>query len=147
MIGYADTSWWISYKCADESNHHRAISIFDRVEEVEIVWTPWQRVEVLNALRQAERASVIAHGKSRAFIRSIEQEVRLGYWQHLEFSWTDAVRTACELSAEHGLKIVIRSMDLFHVAVAIESAAEWFFTFDHDQARLAKEAGLAVFDF
>ena len=26
---------------------------------------------------------------------ALEQEVRLGYWQHVEFSWTDAVRISC----------------------------------------------------
>lgn len=146
MIAYADTSWWLSYKCANDTNHQHALDAFEQVPDAEFIWTPWHRVEVFNSLRQAERAGLIAPGKSRDFIRAIEQEIRLGYWQHLEFSWTDAVRTSCELSAEHGLKVVIRGMDLFHVSVAIETAAELFFTFDNDQAILAKAAGLRVLD-
>ena len=66
-------------------------------------------------------------------------------WPHIEFDWTDAVRTACELSAEHGLRLPVRGMDLFHIAVAIETAAERFLTFDREQAVLAKAAGLHVF--
>lgn len=27
-------------------------------------------------------------------IRALEQEIRLGYWPHVEFSWTDTVRAA-----------------------------------------------------
>jgi len=77
-------------------------------------------------------------------IRSLEQEVRLGYWHHLEFDWTEAVRTACELSAEHSLKLTIRSMDLFHVAIAIEIGADGFVSFDEDQCMLAEEAGLKL---
>ena len=146
MITYADTSWWIACKCSDDINHLKALDTFDRVPDADIIWTPWQRVEIFNSLRQAERSGMVGVGISREFIRAIEQEVRLGYWQHLEFSWTDAVRTACELSAEHGLKMVIRGMDLFHVAVALESAAELFLTFDRDQASLAKEAGLQILD-
>lgn len=146
MIAYADTSWWLSYKCSDDANHERALGTFEQKAELEVIWTPWQRIEVFNSLRQAERAGLIRKGKSREFIRSIEQEVRLGYWQHLEFSWTAAARTACELSAEHGLKLVIRSMDLFHVAVAIETASELFLTYDSDQAVLAKEAGLHLLE-
>lgn len=146
MIAYADTSWWLSYKCSDDANHQRALDTFDRAPDADIIWTPWQRVEVFNSLRQAERGGLIASGKSREFIRAIEQEVRLGYWQHLEFSWTDAVRTACELSAEYGLKLLIRGMDLFHVAVAIETASELFLTYDSDQACLATEAGLRLLD-
>jgi predicted nucleic acid-binding protein len=75
-------------------------------------------------------------------IRLLEQEVRLGYWAHVEFDWTDAVRTACELGAEHSLKLVVRAMDLFHVAVAIEAAADAFLSFDAEQNVLAEAAGL-----
>lgn len=67
----------------------------------------------------------------------------MGYWPHVEFAWTDAVRTACELSAEHSLKMLIRGMDLFHVAIAIEVAADGFLSFDDEQNALAEAAGLA----
>jgi hypothetical protein len=77
-------------------------------------------------------------------IRSLEQETRLGYWPHVEFDWTDAVRTACELGAEHSLKMVVRSMDLFHVAIGIEVAAEFFLSFDNDQVFLARASGLSA---
>lgn len=144
MIAYADTSWWLAYKCSDDTHHEEALRTFDLSPEVELIWTGWQRVEVFNSLRQAERGGILAAGKSRAFIRALEQEIRLGYWQHVEFDWTDAVRTACELSAEHGLKLTMRGMDFFHVAVAIEAAAALFLTFDRAQAALAKRAGLRV---
>jgi hypothetical protein len=77
-------------------------------------------------------------------LRSFEQEIRLGYWPHVGFDWTDAVRCACELSAEHGLKLPVRGMDLFPVAVAIETVAERFLTFGKEQTVLAKAAGLRV---
>jgi predicted nucleic acid-binding protein len=73
-----------------------------------------------------------------------ENEVRLGYWPHVEFEWTDAVRTANELSAVHSRDRTIRAMDLFHVAIACEVGAEQFLTFDEDQASLAEAAGLVV---
>lgn len=111
---------------------------------VRILWTLWQRVEVFNSLRQLERAGAIIQGKARTLIRLLEQEVRLGYWPHAEFDWRDAVRTACELSAEHGLSVPIRGMDLFHVAIAIETGADAILTFDLDQEALAEVAGVRV---
>jgi predicted nucleic acid-binding protein len=60
----------------------------------------------------------------------------------VEFDWTDAVRTAGELRAEHSLKMLVRAMDLFHVAIAIETAAEALLSFDEDQITLAEAAGL-----
>lgn len=141
---YADTSWWLGYKCKRDTQHLAALGLFDREPRADVLWTPWQRVEVLNALCQAERAGLLAKGESRQAIRLLEQEVRIGYWPHVEFDWTDAVRTAGELRAEHSLKLVVRAMDLFHVAIAIEVAADALLSFDADQIELAKAAGLSV---
>lgn len=109
-----------------------------------MLWTPWQRVEVFNGFCQSERAGLLAKGESRRVIRLLEQEVRMGYWTHVEFDWTDAVRTACELRAEHSLGLVVRSMDLFHVAIAIEVGAEALVSFDKEQIALAEAAGLTT---
>jgi predicted nucleic acid-binding protein len=141
---YADTSWWLGYKCRRDTHHATAISLFDRHPQAEVLWTPWQRVEAFNSFCQAERAGLLGRGESRQVIRLLEQEVRLGYWPHIEFDWTDAVRTAGELRAEHSLKMVVRSMDLFHVAIAIEIGAEVLLSFDTDQLRLAEAAGLTT---
>ena len=76
---YADTSWWLGYKCKRDVQHVAAVSLFDREPEAEVLWTPCQRVEVLNALCQAERAGLLAKGESRHAIRLLEQEARIGY--------------------------------------------------------------------
>ena len=60
------------------------------------------------------------------------------------FDWRDAVRTAYELSAKHGLSIPIRGRDLFHVAIAIEVGAGAILTFDQEQKALAEAAGIRV---
>ncbi|MFN0075816.1 MAG: type II toxin-antitoxin system VapC family toxin [Prosthecobacter sp.] len=144
MTVYADTSWWIACKITDDDNHDAAVRAFDLFPDLQVVWTPWQRVEVFNSLRQLERAAVVIPGKARELIRLLEQEVRLGYWPHAEFDWRDAVRTASELSAEHGLSVPIRGMDLFHVAIAIEVGADALLTFDADQKEFAIAAGVRV---
>ena len=143
---YADTSWWLGYKCRRDTQHQAALSLFDRLPDAEVLWTPWQRVEVFNAFCQMERAGLLRKGESRQIIRLLEQEVRIGYWPHVEFDWTDAVRTAGELRAEHSLKMVVRAMDLFHLAVATEVGAEALLSFDADQITLAEAAGLPVFN-
>ena len=144
MRYYADTSWWLGFKCRHDVQHSAAITLFDRDPDAEVIWTPWQRVEVFNGFCQAERAKLLDKGESRQLIHLLEQEVRLGYWPHVEFDWTDAVRTAGELRAEHSLKLAVRSMDLFHVAVAIEAGVEKLLSFDQNQITLSIEAGLPV---
>jgi predicted nucleic acid-binding protein len=143
---YADTSWWLGYKCRRDTHHLAALSFFDRCADGEVLWTPWQRVEVFNGFCQSERAGLLKQGEARQVIRLLEQEVRIGYWTHIEFDWTDAVRTAGEIRAEHSLRLVVRSMDLFHVAIAIEVGAEALLSFDAEQIALAEAAGLAVFN-
>ena len=146
MTFYADTSWWIGSKCRRDTHHLAALSLFDLDLDPEVMWTPWQRVEVFNGFCQAERSGLLAQDESRRMIRLLEQEVRIGYWSHTEFDWTAAVRTAGELRAEHSLGMVVRSMDLFHVAIAIEVGADALLSFDRDQIALARAAGLTVLE-
>ena len=146
MRVYADTSWWLGYKCSRDLHHSAALRIFDTYPEAVVLWTPWQRVEVFNGFCQVERLGMLEKSGARRAIRLLEQEIRLGYWPHVEFDWTDAIRTAGEIRAEHSLKMLVRAMDLFHVAVAIESGAEAFLSFDRDQVSLARAAGLTVLD-
>lgn len=139
---YADTSWWIGYKCRGDIQHDAAISLFERHSQAVVLWTPWQRVKVFNGFCQAERMGLLKTGESRQIIRLLEQEVRLGYWPQVEFDWTDAVRTAGELRAEHSLNFLVRAMDLFHVAIAIEVGADALLSFDAEQIVLANAAGV-----
>jgi len=144
VIAYADTSWWVAYKNSSDSQHGRAVRLFEDISGIVVLWTPWQRVEVFNAFRQLDRAGSLPKQPANVLIRSLEHEVRLGYWPHVEFEWTNAARAANELSAEHSRSLAIRSMDLFHVAIACEVGAERFLTFDEEQAALASAAGLDV---
>lgn len=144
MIAYADTSWWVAFKNTGDSQHEIAVSLWDFSDDISVIWTPWQRVEVFNAIRQVEKLGFLRAVRSGVVIRNLEREIRLGYWPHVEFAWPDAIRTANEISAEHSRSLCIRAMDLFHVAIACEVGAEKFLTFDEDQAALASVAGLQV---
>ena len=55
-----------------------------------------------------------------------------------------AYERAILLSRQHTRVLGTRGMDVIHVAIALELKATDFFTFDKDQAKLAKRAGLAV---
>jgi predicted nucleic acid-binding protein len=132
----------MAFKNSRDLHHSAAVSLWDLSYEINVIWTPWHRVEVFNAIRQAERWRLLS--ASAVVIRTLEKEVRLGYWPHVEFSWTETVRTANELSAVHCRDLTIRAMDLFHVAIACVVGADQFLTFDDDQASLAEAVGVAV---
>jgi predicted nucleic acid-binding protein len=67
----------------------------------------------------------------------------LSFYTILSITWRNR-RTANELSAVHSRDLPIRAMDLFHIAIACETGADEFLTFDEDQANLARAAGLPV---
>ena len=144
MIYYADTFWWVNSVVRNDAFHAVAVGLFDHDPEASVLWTPWQRVEVFNSLHQLKRKSGLPPGDAKRLVRRLETEVRLGYWPHQEFNWTDAVRRACQLAEQHGPTLSIRGMDLFHVAVALTVRAPVFLSFDTDQIALAQAAGLDV---
>ncbi|MBK8094701.1 MAG: type II toxin-antitoxin system VapC family toxin [Verrucomicrobiaceae bacterium] len=144
MTFYADTSWWLACKSNRDQHHAAAISLFDIDPAADVLWTPWHRVEVFNSFRQAERHGLIQSGESRQMIRLLEHEIKLGYWTHREFHWTNAIREACQISERHSSNMTVRGMDLFHIAVACELNADVFLSFDEDQLQLAKAAGLSI---
>jgi predicted nucleic acid-binding protein len=53
---YADTSWWLAYKCRRDLHHAAAITLFDQSRGAEVVWTPWQRIEVLHLVPKVSEA-------------------------------------------------------------------------------------------
>jgi predicted nucleic acid-binding protein len=58
--------------------------------------------------------------------------------------WTNVFRRADELSEEHASHNGQRTIDLLHVAAALECSARTFLSFDQRQRKLAQAAGLKV---
>jgi hypothetical protein len=74
MRVYADTSWWLAYKCRRDLHHPLAVSLFDREPDAQVVWTPWQRVEVFNTLRHRRLATGVGghlRRSDREFVVSV----------------------------------------------------------------------------
>jgi predicted nucleic acid-binding protein len=138
----------MAFRVRRDTFHEAALSYYEAEQERTWLWSPWHRVEVFNSIRQLvqhpdpQRRLHLAEAK--ALIHRIETDVRLGYFTHLEADWRDVLRTANEISIEHGFESPGRAADLLHVAYANELAAETFLTFDQAQLELAKASGLTV---
>jgi predicted nucleic acid-binding protein len=142
----ADSSFLVALLWRHDNFHAEARRFSDRRSEDRWLWTPWQRVETFNTLRHFVRdvtpRNAMREADARAIIHRLETDVRLGYFDHLEPDWRNVMRTANELSVAHAFSLPFASVDLFHVAHAVEAAAEVFVTFDEDQHALARAAGL-----
>jgi predicted nucleic acid-binding protein len=139
---YADSSFLVSIYRAD-GNHQAAISYLGR-HSAAIAFTPLHRVEVRNALRNATAAGDMTKAECAMAFRQIEEDLRDGFLMHTPIQWMDTLRRADQLSEKHADTEGQRTIDLIHVAVALECGAKTFLSFDKRQRKLGKAAGLAV---
>jgi predicted nucleic acid-binding protein len=76
--------------------------------------------------------------------RQVEQDLKDGLLVHAPVNWAEVFRLADELSEKHFAKNSQRTIDLLHVALALECGTTTFLSFDRRQRKLAKAAGLKV---
>jgi predicted nucleic acid-binding protein len=148
MILYADSSFLVALKVRRDTFHQEALDFYLARQDETWLWSPWHRVEVFNSIRQLTRhpdsKRRLLVTEARKLVHTLEADVRLGYFAHLEADWRDILSTANEISIAHAFALPCLAPDLLHVAYAKELAAECFISFDHDQLALAEAAGLKV---
>ena len=104
--------------------------------------TPHARVEILNDIGLAVfRRQIDADARDDA-VRSFEEDIAGGRYIHADVMWRSALRRGAELSLEYTADIGCRSLDVLHVACALELGLANFLTFDLRQRRLARAVSL-----
>ena len=139
---YPDSSFLVSLVSRDSRSDEAIAYMAKRVQA--LIFTPLHRIEVRNALRNAVGRGDLAASDERAAFRQLEEDLRDGFLVHMPVERTDVFRRADELSAKHAAKEGQRTIDLLHVAIALECSANTFLSFDLRQGKLAKAAGLKV---
>ena len=142
MAAYADSSFLVSLLCQDHKSGE-ALACMARAKE-SLLFTPLHRIETRNALRNIAARGLISKQEQHAAFLQIEEDLREGMLLHAAVNWTNVFRLADELSAKHAAADGQRTIDLLHVAIALECGAKTSFSFDNRQRRLAKAAGLKV---
>ena len=100
------------------------------------------RLEIVNGLCQlAFRRDMTAPALHDA-LASVEEDFAAGRYIHADVLWRSALRRADDLSREYAPEIGCRSLDVLHVACALELGLPNFLTFDLRQRRLARSVGV-----
>ncbi|TAN23002.1 MAG: PIN domain-containing protein [Acidobacteria bacterium] len=108
-----------------------------------ILLTPLNELELVNAIQLRIFRQEIAAVEAAAARAAIARDRDSGLYICAPLS--DATyTTAAELALAHTHRHGVRSLDLLHVAAAIELKAEMFLSFDKRQRALASAAGLSV---
>lgn len=102
------------------------------------------RVEVTNGICLAAFRADISAEAMRDALASFEEDFADGRYVRADLLWRAALDRARELSEEHTPRLGCRSLDVLHVAGALELGCKRFLTFDSRQRRLASAAGLKL---
>ena len=102
-----------------------------------------QHAELINALRLKVFWSELADAQVDALIALFEQRLRRGQYFFPDIDRAELMETFRRLSKETPT-LGCRTMDILHVACALQLAPERFISFDERQRVLAARAGLHV---
>lgn len=102
------------------------------------------RVEIVNGICLAAfRGDISAEARSDA-LASFDEDFAEGRYLQADLLWRAALKRAGELSRKHTAVLGCRSLDVLHVASALELQLRSFVTFDSRQQQLTRAAGLRL---
>jgi predicted nucleic acid-binding protein len=104
--------------------------------------TPHGRLEIVNGICLAGFRKIISAEALSDAIASFDEDLAEGRYVDADILWRATLRRARELSRAHTPALGCRTLDVLHVATAIELGPRHFVTFDSRQGQLAKAAGL-----
>jgi len=142
LISYADASFLVSLYGRDV-NSRTALSLLKEHQPVFLV-TPFGETEftsIVFAITARPRGWTLS--EAGAMEENFAQDLTAGIWQWEDFSPKIWIR-ARELARRHAPALGCRALDALHVASALILGADDFYTFDRDQAKLARAVGLRV---
>lgn len=107
-----------------------------------LVLSTLNEYELGNALRLAEFRGLLPAGNTEQCLEALAKDQPLGRWRPSEIPFHDIIAEAGRLSAMHTATGGHRAFDILHVAHARLAKPKLFLSFDANQLRLAKAAGL-----
>ena len=106
--------------------------------------TPHGRVEMINGIALAAHRGLLAPAALEAAFAALDDDFELGRYAPADLLWRAVLKRAADLSRLHTPKLGTRSLDVLHVASALELGMKRFVTFDERQGQLAGVVGLKV---
>jgi len=102
------------------------------------------RVELINGLGLAAYRGFLPATALEAALAALDDDFEQGRYAPADLLWRAVLKRAANLSRAHTPILGTRSLDIFHVASALELGLKRFLTFDTRQRQLALAAGLKV---
>jgi len=106
--------------------------------------TPHGRLEIVNGIGPAASRKLMTADAMRDALASFDEDVAEGRYADADVLWRSTLERAAELSRAHTAALGCRSLDVLHIATALELGLRSFVTFDRRQGQLARLSGLRV---
>ncbi len=107
--------------------------------------TDWHRVEIANAFQRAVKNSRITAEQAALLWLAFTDDVTTGRFEIVQVDHAAVLDRTLTLTQKHTATTGTRSLDLIHIASALEIGATDFLSFDHRQRLTASAEGLKVF--
>ena len=141
MTAFADTSFLASLYGSD-ANSESATRQIEGLRPVFLI-TPFGELEFITALGAIGFRGQLNALEVDSVIEAFQTDVVTGVLIRKPVP-QNAYSRAITISKLYARTLGSRTLDILQVAIALELSADVFFTFDKDQAKLARRAGLTV---
>ena len=141
-IGYADTGVMVKGYVL-ESDSETAVSILDSLGE-HLLYSHLHSIEIPNAIRLKRFREEITKAQESAATCAFLSDIESNVLTPCEYDLGEVFLLAERLSAKHSAILGSRSLDLLHVAAAIEAGATHFASLDVRQRKVAALNGLKI---
>lgn len=139
MTAYFDTSALVAVYVTE--THSKAARRALRAQGP-IPFTPLHRLELRNALELLAGRSLLSRGERDAIAIQIQDDRRAGRLIDTAIDWDATFARAGDLSIAYTRKHLTRSLDLLHVALAVEIGCRTFVSGDQRQLTLSRRLKL-----
>jgi predicted nucleic acid-binding protein len=103
--------------------------------------TPLHVAECTHAVEQHVFRETITRSQADRALQRFHEHRALNLWRETPLP-DGALESCAHLAHRHAARLGVRTLDTLHVASALELKAEYFWTFDARQAKLALAVGL-----
>jgi predicted nucleic acid-binding protein len=142
MSAYIDTALFVKVYVM-EANSMETIRIFEEIGEP-FAYSHLHELEIPNAIRLKRFRGEITKAQESAAIRAFFTDVDVGRFERISCDPRDVFLRAERLSAKYSGDTGSRSLDLWHVAAALEAGCSAFASYDARQREVAALCGLEV---
>ena len=119
-----------------------AMSVWRARTKGALAITEHGRLEILNGICLAAFRRAISTEALSDAVASFDEDCAEGRYALADILWRATLKRAAEISRRHTPTFGCRSLDVLHVATALELGLRYFVTFDRRQQQLARAAGL-----